>query len=183
MLYLAANSIDTISIPGYRGALGLVACPGVRINKMTYRWQTQLRLYFDLQRIRRWGAHGVVTLLEEQELKRMGLQRLPRLIKGANLWWKYLPIEDRAAPDDWFEEEWESQGARLREQLLQGERIIIHCFAGLGRTGMIAARILVECGMDPKRAIATVRHTQPARIQTRAQYHFVRNLKQPMKQG
>ena len=181
-LIFSSNPIDTLQIPGYPGALGLVACPGVRIGRrakiaqVAFQWQTQWRLQNDLKRIKKWGADGIVTLLEESELKRMGLEELPDAIEKAGMWWNFLPIQDRQAPDDYFEDAWETKGACLREGLAEGQRIIIHCFAGLGRTGMIAARILVECGMDPARAIANVRQTTPARIQSREQFYFVKNL-------
>ena len=43
--------------------------------------------------------------------------------------------------------------ARLRD----GESIVLHCKGGLGRTGMVAARLLVELGCMPEEAIVAVR--------------------------
>jgi hypothetical protein len=42
---------------------------------------------------------------------------------------------------------------RLPERLNAGENILVHCRGGLGRAGMIAARSLVETGVDPEDAM------------------------------
>ena len=35
--------------------------------------------------------------------------------------------------------------------------VLVHCRGGLGRAGTIAARLLIELGMEPTKAIASVR--------------------------
>ena len=164
------NRIDTIEIPGLGGALGLVACPGVRVSESSWGKRNVRR---DLQEILRWKANGVVTLMEEHELFHLKLQHLPDLVEKCGLWWRYLPIQDMYVPDERFEKAWQQEGRRLQSLLHNGDRIIIHCFAGLGRTGMIAARILVELGMKPVDAIQRVREADRRRIQTECQISFV----------
>ena len=44
-----------------------------------------------------------------------------------------------------------------------------HCRGGLGRAGMISARLLVESGVEPEVAIAKVRAARPGAIETREQ--------------
>ena len=73
-----------------------------------------------------------------------------------------------------FEEEWETAGKELRQILTEGGRIVLHCRGGLGRTGTIAARLLVEFGIDTRAAIAAVRRVRPGAIQTREQEEYVR---------
>lgn len=172
-LSIKPNRIDTIEVPGLAGALGLVACPGVRIGEENGSKQVGRNVRRDLQEILRWKANGVVTLMEEHELLLLRLQHLPDLVEKAGLWWRYLPIRDMRIPDDRFEKRWDSEGVRLRIRLQAGERIVIHCFAGLGRTGMIAARVLVELGIDPADAIARVREIDSRRIQTKQQFGFI----------
>jgi hypothetical protein len=43
----------------------------------------------------------------------------------------------------------------------------------LGRAGTIAARLLVELGMEPRKAIASVRAVRPGAIETSEQERFV----------
>jgi hypothetical protein len=49
-----------------------------------------------------------------------------------------------------------------------------HCKGGLGRAGMMAARLLVELGVAPEQAIRDVRCARPGAIETPAQLALVR---------
>ena len=86
--------------------------------------------------------------------------------------WHHLPIRDVSIPDPVFEGAWETQGAALRQKLRDGERIVIHCRGGLGRTGMIAARLLIELGETPDRALQRVRAVRPGAVETLEQEDY-----------
>ncbi len=64
----------------------------------------------------------------------------------------------------------------VRERLLSGEDVLLHCRAGLGRTGTIAARLLVEFGHDPESAIAAVRRARQGTVENAEQADYVRSL-------
>ena len=51
-----------------------------------------------------------------------------------------LRIDAVKAPDGRFLELWKSAGPKLREILLDGGKILIHCRGGIGRTGTVATR-------------------------------------------
>jgi len=51
--------------------------------------------------------------------------------------------------------------------------VMVHCRGGFGRTGTVAARLLVERGLDPAAAMALVRHTRPGSIETSEQELYV----------
>jgi ADP-ribosyl-[dinitrogen reductase] hydrolase len=82
-------------------------------------------------------------------------------------------------PDQRFEDRWRREGATIREALERGEHVVLHCLAGLGRTGTIAARLLVEFGMEPEAAILRVRDARPGSIQTRKQEKYVLRQQPP----
>ena len=42
---------------------------------------------------------------------------------------------------------------RLYHHAAGGEHIVIHCRAGIGRTGMVAAGVLLHCGFEPDEAL------------------------------
>ena len=172
-LFGKANPIDTIDLPGLPGKLGLTACPGVRIAARASKRRAHRQADRDLDALYQWGANGVVTLTEEHELRALHLEHLPELIEMAGLWWTYLPIRDMQVPGDRFEIQWQSEGPRIRRCLENGERVLVHCLAGLGRTGMVAARILIDLGCDPTTAIDQVRETGRMRIQTKSQFQYV----------
>ncbi|MFK7854049.1 MAG: phosphatase [Granulosicoccus sp.] len=170
---LEANLIDTIPVPGSVGCMGLVACPGTRIDKPPSGSKRLLQT--DLDEIIDWGANGVLCLVEPHELKLNKVEGLPAAVQQAGMWWKHLPIIDMDIPNQEFENVWAVEGERIRHALRIGERVAIHCYAGLGRTGMIAARILVEFGVEPEQAIRRVRRENRRRIQNKAQANFVRS--------
>lgn len=167
------NLIDTVPVPGSVGCMGLVACPGVRIDSPPTGSKRMLES--DLNEIIDWGANGVLCLVEPHELVMNKVEGLPSAAQNAGMWWKHLPIIDMDIPNQEFENIWAVEGERIRHALRIGERVAIHCYAGLGRTGMIAARILVEFGVEPEQAIRRIRRDNRRRIQTRGQANFVRS--------
>ena len=87
--------------------------------------------------------------------------------------WFHLPIVDVSIPDEQFEQEWDIAGEELRSMLRRRLDVLVHCRGGLGRAGTIAARLLVELGMEPTKAIASVRAVRPGAIETSDQEKFV----------
>ena len=64
-------------------------------------------------------------------------------------------------------------GEELRNRLRAGFDIVVHCKGGLGRAGMIAARLMVELGVPAAESIAEVRRVRPGAIETQAQLAYV----------
>ncbi len=167
-----ANAVYTLNIPGRRGVIGMSACPGIRIESPR-RGNPQKNLRRDLVAYQEWGASGVVTFNEPDELHGLGLGDLGSHIMDSGFWWRQMPIMDMNVPDLAFEDMWSVEGKQLVASLIAGERIVLHCLAGLGRTGMIAARLLVDMGMTPALAVAEVRKVRPRAIQTEDQEKYV----------
>jgi ADP-ribosyl-[dinitrogen reductase] hydrolase len=84
-------------------------------------------------------------------------------------------IRDVGTPGPEFEEHWPARSKRLRQRLDAGENIVVHCRGGLGRAGMISARLLVESGIEPEAAIERVRAARPGAIETLRQEEWVRS--------
>ena len=138
---------------------------------MTGEWDRDLAL--DLDTVRDWGAAAVVTLLEPKELTLLRVERLGEEVLRRNMLWFHLPIVDVSTPDERFEQEWDVAGEELRSMLRRRLDVLVHCRGGLGRAGTIAARLLVELGMEPTKAIASVRAARPGAIETSEQEKFV----------
>jgi len=122
------------------------------------------------------GAHTLLTLLTSQEIEILGLQQLGALCACHGLRWLHAPIEDHQAPDPGFESWWGQQAGGLHRQIDEGVAVAIHCWGGKGRTGTIAARLLIERGLAPEAAIAAVRQCRPGAIETNAQVDYLLRL-------
>ncbi len=164
--------IAAVPVPGTPGAIGMTLCPGrVEARGLPGDWRRDLET--DLGVIRDWGACALVTLMEAHELKDCQVADLPkRAAAGLTHFW--LPIPDGGVPDVVWEQRWEQAGADLRALLAGGGKVAIHCLGGLGRTGTISARLLVEFGMGAEQAMAAVREARPGAIETAAQEDYVR---------
>jgi protein-tyrosine phosphatase len=68
--------------------------------------------------------------------------------------------------------------AGARRQLAHGKKILVHCGAGYGRTGLFLACFLVSQGMNAQAAIDLVRRKRPGSIETRLQEEFVHRWQQ-----
>ena len=161
--------IDEVAAPpGGGGRIGMTFCPGKRQRGAAMGdWERDLAA--DLARVAEWGAAAVATLMEPHELERYGVPGLGEAVEALGMEWHHLPIPDVGVPDSLFEARWFYAGHRLRAHLLAGRRVLLHCRGGLGRTGTIAARLLVELGAAPGDAVAAVRRARPGAIETAAQ--------------
>ena len=122
------------------------------------------------------GATALLTLTTHEELVALDLQDLPMVCRDAGLQWWHAPIEDMGEPDDAFEHWWGANQGALYGALMNGQSLAIHCWSGYGRSGLVAARILIEQGMMPTKAIDFVRHYRPGAIETVGQERYVRGL-------
>lgn len=158
------------------GKVGLTFCPGKKQKgAFTGDWDRDLGL--DLERIGAWNAVAVVTLVEEHELESLGVSHLGGAVQNDHMIWYDLPIRDVGIPNRLFEDGWKTAGAELRAMLRDGFNILVHCKGGLGRAGMTAARLLIELGMAPTRAVQVVRAVRPGAIETTVQFDYVMDLK------
>jgi ADP-ribosyl-[dinitrogen reductase] hydrolase len=166
--------IDEVGVPGVPGVIGMTLCPGKKDPYATFGvWDRDLTL--DLQAIRDWGASAIVTLLEEHEFELLALPDFEAQVSSL-FNWVWLPIPDGGTPGESFEARWQVAGPELHGRLAGGERIVVHCRAGLGRTGLVVSRLLVESGMVPDEAIRTVRDVRRGTVETLQQEQYVLQL-------
>lgn len=150
------------------GAVGITLCPGKwQRGSISGTWQRDLAT--DIDALQHWGAAAIVTLMPQDELQAVQADGIGAACEARGMEWHHLPIQDVDIPDATFETAWLYTGLRLREHLRAGRNVLLHCRGGLGRSGTIAARLLVELGWDAHAAIRAVRAHRPGAIETRAQ--------------
>jgi ADP-ribosyl-[dinitrogen reductase] hydrolase len=168
--------IAAVSAGPVLGRVGITFCPGkYDLQAMTGYWDRDLSI--DLDAIRNWGAAAVVTLLEPKEVLLLRVEHLGEEIRRRGMLWFHLPIADVSTPDEGFERNWALAGDELRTLLHNRRDVLVHCRGGLGRAGTIAARLLIELGMEPAIAISRVRAVRPGAIETREQEKYVLGIR------
>lgn len=163
--------IDSVQPLGLKGKIGMTLCPGkVQAVALSGQWERDLES--DLAAIQAWGASVLISLMEPQEFKTFQVERMAELMP-AGIEHHVLPIVDAGIPTASWEQKWQEVGPKVRQYLREGHDIVIHCLGGLGRTGLLAARLLVEFGESPREAIARVRRARRGAIETRLQEEYV----------
>lgn len=107
------------------------------------------------------GIRTVVSLSEDP----------PDLEAASSIRQVRIPVTDYTAPT--LEQMVEFVGV-VTDAAERGEPVAVHCTAGLGRSGTMAAVYLVASGASAEEAIARVRELRPGSIETEAQEDAVR---------
>lgn len=156
-----------------QGRIGITFCPGKHDRlAATGAWARDLEA--DLDAIAAWGARLVLTLVEPAELQALQVPGLGDGVRRRGMAWLHLPIADYSVPTEGFEQQWAQHGPEIRALLRGGADVLVHCKGGLGRAGMMAARLLVELGMAPDEAVRKVRRARQGAIETPSQLDVVR---------
>ena len=123
----------------------------------------------DIDALKDWGAAAVVSLMLMSELADCKAGGIGAACEARGIEWYHLPIVDVSVPDDAFETAWVYAGLRLRAHLRAGRNVLVHCRGGLGRSGTIVGRLLVELGWTPVEAVSMVRVQRRGAIETTQQ--------------
>ncbi|MCJ2135177.1 cyclin-dependent kinase inhibitor 3 family protein [Methylobacterium sp. J-026] len=164
--------IASITVGDNGGRVGITFCPGKKDpSSVGGPWDRDLKT--DVAAIRDWDASSVLTLLEPHEFDLLKVRGLPEAVREAGMIWLHAPIPDVSVPGPAFKTVWKTMGPRLVEQLREGASVVVHCRGGLGRVGLVAAKLLVMMGDDSRRAIERVRAIRPGAIETPEQEAYV----------
>jgi atypical dual specificity phosphatase len=127
---------------------------------------------------------GEYILSDLMELRAKGIRHLVSLTdyarefapycRKAGLRWTYFPIRDFQVPED---------PARFAElvdtlygEIAAGQAVCVHCFAGIGRTGLVLACVVgIYYDIDGDAAVRRVRAARPS-LETDEQELFVQRF-------
>ena len=167
--------IATIPVGENGGRIGVTLCPGKK-GPSVFGGPWDRDLIADVTVIREWGASSVLTLIEPSEFDFLQVRRLPTAVRDAGLVWLHAPIKDVSIPGHAFDAAWKTIGPRLINDLTGGQSVVVHCRGGLGRAGLVTAKLLIAMGEEPATAIERVRHIRPGAIETSEQVRYVLHL-------
>jgi protein-tyrosine phosphatase len=112
----------------------------------------------ELLRWRGAGLDSVLSLLTSEEEHDLGLDGEALKVRAAGMNFLSFPILDREVPTS--DVALNKQIEELNRELIAGRNVALHCRQGVGRTGLVAACLLVSTGWDPEsavRALSTAR--------------------------
>ncbi|MDI1459558.1 tyrosine protein phosphatase [Catellatospora sp. KI3] len=110
-----------------------------------------VRLDDDLARLR--SVHGVdvlVCALPDDELELLGIPDEGDAVRRAGIRFEHFPIGDHDVPEFWS---YHALTARLAADVTAGAYVVAHCWAGIGRSALIAGGILIQLGMPAQQAV------------------------------
>jgi protein-tyrosine phosphatase len=167
---------DSIDWPTSAAKIGLTICPGKQ-GRGLYSgiWKRDLQKDFDV--ISGWPTKILITLMESHEFALLHIKDFELKATQQQFEWLHLPIEDMHVPTNKWMNSWPELSLRLRKALEQDQNLVIHCRGGLGRTGIVAALLLIDQKVDNQQAISMVRKVRPGAIETFEQEQFVLNYK------
>ncbi len=100
------------------------------------------------------GIRQVASLLEAAEAFEVGLGDEQQVCERHGLRFIPYPIPDRGLPTSVAD--FAAFTKNLYHQIAGGESTVVHCRAGIGRTGIVAAGVLLHAAFEPDEAFAQV---------------------------
>ena len=107
--------------------------------------------------MRDWSAAGIdvaVSMLTTEEMAEFELGEEPLAATTNGIRFVGLPVEDREVPGSQLA--YRDLVADVTRELIAGLGVVVHCRQGIGRSGIVAAGVLIAAGVDADTAIAQV---------------------------
>jgi protein-tyrosine phosphatase/ADP-ribose pyrophosphatase YjhB (NUDIX family) len=155
----AAGEVDPIRVSWVppeilAGRLGVCSLPGERTGARDA----------DLEALRLQGVTHLLCLVEASELGALEPPETPteraRAVERAGMVYLHVPVVDFEAPSA---AQLDEAVAFVEAALAGGGCVVVHCWAGLGRSGAVLGGVFVRRGMRGDDAIVTTRWVRPGR--------------------
>jgi protein-tyrosine phosphatase len=135
------------------------------------------QLHNHIRYLKMQGITKVLCLMEPLEMEHLGLDEEEKWCLGENLKFENFPITDHSITTT---DRVKELAPRLLQEIKSGENMVVHCYAGIGRTGLVASCILIEHGMSAKEAMALISDKRQLSVpETQEQVDFVLSYPAP----
>jgi hypothetical protein len=166
--------VDVVPTDDLPGKLGVTFAPGKKDASGSSRVRWDRDLATDLRDLReRFGTDLLVPLLRGYEYELLGIPDLIPRAQEQDMRVRAFEIDDVSVPAPEATGPFRDLIAELHGELAAGRNVTVHCRGGLGRSGTVAACLLVRDGVPPKEAVARVRAHRPGAVETREQERYV----------
>ena len=171
---------DEIEAPG---RLGMTFAPGMWAGSVQGRWERDLAA--DMRALEEeYETDVLVSLMEKHEYRGYQIPELLEKDSFGGIEILRFAVKDMSVPQEAESERFEAFVQKVVRQLEQGKNVVVHCRGGLGRTGTLAACVLVALGRhSADEAIDAVRAARKGTVQTREQEDLVRLLEATLREG
>lgn len=156
---------------GFDAALAMLPLPGLVILRRGERSIDTERQENILDALAAEGVTLLVSLLDTGECELDELDHLRDAARARGIGLALAPIADFSAPD--VASDWPALAGIVLPALASGRSVAFCCLAGYGRSGMMAARVLIAAGARPAAAIAAVRAARPGAIESDVQLAYL----------
>ena len=116
----------------------------------------------ELVGLRQAGVATIASLLEPREEAELELMLEASVAKELGLKFLSLPIADRGVPS--IAADFHRFVAQLADDVRAGRGVVVHCRAGIGRSGITAAAVLVLLGHEPRAVFEMVSKARGIRV-------------------
>ena len=131
----------------------------------------------DLDRFSAESVYAVLCLQEAHELSMLPeaetIEERRHAVEARGIRFVHEPVVDMDAPSV---ERMQRLVDAVLADLDASRNVLVHCWAGLGRAGTLAACTLVARGLAPQLAVAHLRRLRPGAVQSVVQERLIRQF-------
>ncbi|WP_298858477.1 hypothetical protein [uncultured Sulfitobacter sp.] len=128
----------------------------------------------DIKTARAAGITTIISLLEPDEAAKIGLQDEPAACAANGITFLDHPIRDMHLPEP---AAFTAFAATIANRIQDGEHAALHCYASIGRSGMLTCAILAHFGFDAEAALAHTSKMRGTEVpDTHAQASFIHQI-------
>lgn len=153
----------------------LSGAPGVVIEEDGVLSLNEDVLEAEMSRLASHGVKLLVALVEDAEIHPVAYEDIADAANLSGISSIRLPIVDFQAPASGQEQHWQAIRHEAQQVFSRGHSVAFHCLAGIGRSSMMAASLLIHLGMTADEALDAIRRALPGAVETSAQLAYLRS--------
>lgn len=108
----------------------------------------------ELLSVKQQGVDTVVSLLQATEVHELELDKEADICKQLGLYFISFPIPDRDIPPKSIKTN--QFILQLKNGILSGKKIVIHCRMGIGRSAIVAGAVMISLGESCDNIVRTI---------------------------